>query len=255
MWSPGTTRAALGDDALDFVGQRAAVGVAQHHPARAGVVGGARAFERVGRVGLVAVEEMLAVDHRLAAGGDRRFDAVDDAGEVLLQRAAERDVDVIVPRLGDEDDRVGVGGDEGGEAGIVGRRAAGPLGHAESAEAGAAGRLALEEARVDRVGARIAALDIIDAELVEHGGDLPLVLQREIDAGGQRAVAQRRIEEVEAFAGHRRFLNGAPVRSRRPAARGAWSWWCSPAIRRRAGRGCGVGPGIPGARTAAAPCR
>src|ERR1019366_2102773 len=52
----------FGDDALDLVGQRAAVGVAQDHPARAGVVGGARAFERVGRVGLVAVEEVLAVD-------------------------------------------------------------------------------------------------------------------------------------------------------------------------------------------------
>ena len=62
---------------------------------------------------------MLAVDHRLAAGGDRRFDAVDDAGEVLLQRAAERDVDVIVPGLGDEDDRVGVGGEQAARPGSL----------------------------------------------------------------------------------------------------------------------------------------
>ena len=39
----------LGDDALDLVRQRAAVGVAQHDPARAGLVGGRGAGERVSR--------------------------------------------------------------------------------------------------------------------------------------------------------------------------------------------------------------
>jgi hypothetical protein len=74
----------LGDDALDLVGKRAAVGVAKHNPARAGSISRPRAVERIGRVGLVAVEEMLAIDHRLAPCGDRRFDAVLDAGDVLI---------------------------------------------------------------------------------------------------------------------------------------------------------------------------
>ena len=192
----------FGDDALDLVGKRAAVGVAKHDPARARPIGGARAVERVGGIGLVAVEEMLAVDHRLAPGGERRLHAVFDAGEVFLQRAAERDVDVIVPGLGDEHDGVGVGGEQRGEAGIVGGRAAGALGHAEGAEPRALRRLALEEPRVERIGAGIAALDIVDAEPIEQRRDLQLVFEREVDAGGQRAVAQRRVEEVEAFAGH-----------------------------------------------------
>src|SRR5712691_8513678 len=40
------------DDRLDLVRQRAAVGVAQHDPARAGLVSGARAGERVVGIGL-----------------------------------------------------------------------------------------------------------------------------------------------------------------------------------------------------------
>ena len=79
------------------------------------------ARERIFGVGLVAVEKMLAVDHRLPAGLDRRSHAVGDRVEVLFKRAAERDVYVIVPGFGDEHDRVGIGGEQPGEAGIVAR--------------------------------------------------------------------------------------------------------------------------------------
>ena len=89
------------------------------------------------------------------------------------------------------------------EAGIVGDRAAGPLGHAEGGELGEAERLRLgEELRVGRIGAGIARLDIVDAEHVELLGDQPLVLEREIDALGLRAVAERGVVEIEPFAGH-----------------------------------------------------
>ena len=76
-------------------------------------------------------------------------------------------------------------------------------GHAEGAELRALVGLLLEELVSCRVGAGIAALDIVDAELVEHRGDVALVLEGEIDAGRQRAIAQRGVEEIEAFAGHR----------------------------------------------------
>ena len=67
-------------------------------------------------------------------------------------------------------------------------------------------RLGGEEFGVGRIGAGIAALDIVDAEFVEHAGDDLLVMQREIDAVGLRAVAQRGVEQIEAFAAH----DGAP---------------------------------------------
>src|SRR5581483_551552 len=110
---------------------------------------------------------MLAIDHRLAAGRDRSPYARRNAVEVVLQRDAERDADVIVPAFGDEDDRVGSRGEQGGDSRIVAGRAARPFRHAERRETGALGRLRLEEFRVERIGAGIAALDIVDAEAVE----------------------------------------------------------------------------------------
>ena len=57
------------------------------------------------------------------------------AVEILVERDAERQPDLVVPALGDEADRIGLGVEQGGDAGIVGGRAAGPLGHAEGGEA------------------------------------------------------------------------------------------------------------------------
>ena len=59
-----------------------------------------------------------------------------------------------------------------------------------------------EQLGVGRVGARIAALDIVDAELVEQLRDRQLVMQREVDAVHLRAVAQRGVEQIEAFLAH-----------------------------------------------------
>ncbi len=113
----------LADDLLDFFRQRAAVGVAEHDPARARVIGRPRAGQRVFRVRLVAVEEMLAVEQNLAARRLRRLHRLRDRVEVLLLGRAERDLDLIVPGLGDETDRVGLGGEQQVQAGVVGNAA------------------------------------------------------------------------------------------------------------------------------------
>ena len=81
----------LAHDVLDLVRHGAAIGVAQHDPARTGIVSRLCAGQRVFRVRLVAVEEMLAVDQRLAAFRLRRRNAVADRGEVLLVGGLERD--------------------------------------------------------------------------------------------------------------------------------------------------------------------
>ena len=61
----------LADDRFDLVRQRAAIGVAEHDPARARIIGGLGAGQRELRIGLVAVEEMLAVEQHFAALGHR----------------------------------------------------------------------------------------------------------------------------------------------------------------------------------------
>ena len=112
---------------------------------------------------------------------------------------------MIVPALGDIADGIRLRAVERGDAGIIGRRHAGPLGHAEGDEAGAFGAFALEKCGVGRIGAGIAALHVVDAEIVQHAGNGDLVLDREVDAGRLLPVAQCRVEEIDAFACHVRF--------------------------------------------------
>ena len=102
---PGCAGATSPTMRLDLVRQRAAIGVAQHDPARARLEGGlgAGAAHRRGW----PCSRRRSARSRAAPRGRRRRrrDAVADALEVLLQRAAERDMDVVVPGLGDEADR------------------------------------------------------------------------------------------------------------------------------------------------------
>jgi hypothetical protein len=143
---------------------------------------------------------MLAVDQRLLAGRARRFDGVAQALEVLLVGDAERHAHVIVPGLGDEAHRLAAGAQQVLQAGIVGGRAPRPLGHAEGGERGLERRRIGEELAVGRVGAGIAALDVVEPEFVEHPRDHPLVLDRKIHPRRLLPVPQRRVVEIEALA-------------------------------------------------------
>src|SRR5690349_15493892 len=74
-------------------------------------------------------------------------------------------------------------------------------------------RLRGEELGVGRIGAGIAALDIVDAEIIQHARDDLLVGEREVDAIGLRAVAQRCVKEIETFAAHACPLASPPPSS------------------------------------------
>ena len=198
----GNFGADFADDAFDLVRQRAAIGVAQHDPARAFVVGRLGASQRISGLGLVAVEEMFAVEQHFAALGLGRAHAVADRGEHFFFGGLQRDPHVIVPGFGDEADGVGLRVEQRDEAGIVGRRAARPPRHAEGGELCPHRPPLGEKAGIDRIGAGIAGLDIVDAQLVEQSCDCEFIREREIDAVGLRAVAQRGVEQIKAFAWH-----------------------------------------------------
>ena len=136
----------VADDGLDLVRHGAAIGVAQHHPARAGIVGRLGAGQREVGVFLVAVEEMLAIDHHLAARGLRRADAVADRGEVFLVGGLERDAHLIGGGFRDKADRIGLGLDQRRQPRIVRGRAARTARHAERGEA-AHGRASASSAK------------------------------------------------------------------------------------------------------------
>ena len=94
--------------------------------------------------------------------------AVADRGEVFLVGRLERDADMVVPGLGDKADRIGLGVEQRGQARIVRGRAPGPPRHAERGECRVQSAMLGEQFGVGRIGAGIAALDIVDAEFVEH---------------------------------------------------------------------------------------
>ena len=91
------------------------------------------------------------------------------------------------------------------ESGVVFGTGVLTAGHAEGGEGRVQIALLAEQLGVGRIGAGIAALDVIDAEIGQHAGDRQLVGQREVDAVGLRAIAQRGIEQVEALACHDRL--------------------------------------------------
>ncbi len=67
------------DDGVDLGRLRTAIGVAEHDPAGTRFMRGLSAGERIGGIGLVSIEEMLAIDDRLLAGGDGCLHALGDA--------------------------------------------------------------------------------------------------------------------------------------------------------------------------------
>ncbi len=106
---------------------------------------------------------------------------------------------------------------DGVEPGIVGGAAAGAACHAEGHELGVLEvRRIGEEAVVGRIGARPAALDVVDAEKIELARDGGLVGHGEIHALGLGAVAQGGVEEIEPVGHAGGIIHGSPYSGLRP---------------------------------------
>ena len=194
-----------GDDLADLVGQRAAVGVAQHDVAGALHHGCLQGPQRELGVLLVAVEEVLHVDEHPPALAGEVLDGVGDHRLALVQRRLQRLGDVVVGALGDDAHRRRAGLDEVAQRGVVVDLAARAAGRAERHQR-ARGQLQLgggpgEELDVLGVGAGPAALDVLHAEEVELLGDAQLVLDRGRDALDLQAVAQGGVEDLDVPAG------------------------------------------------------
>ena len=187
------------DRARDLVRQAAAVGIAEHQPAGTSGRGRLETGLRIAGIGGVAVEEMLGIEHHFHAAPPGLGHAVLDHAQVLVERGAEQQ-DLTGRALADQGDDLGLGLEQGGQPRIVGGAAARPPGHPERRELGVLElRGLLEKTVVGRIGARPAALDVVDPELVEHEGDRDLVGDREVDALGLAAVAQGRVVEIDPF--------------------------------------------------------
>ena len=210
QWMPiVTSRADVGvhggDDLADLVGQRSAVGVAQHDVAGALDDGGLERPQGELRVGLVAVEEVLHVDEHPTSLAGEVGDRVGDHRLALVERRLQRLRHVVVAALGDDAHRRRAGLDEVAQRGVVVDLAARAAGRAEGHQrarcqaqfGGGAG----EELDVLGVGARPPALDVLHAEEVELLGDAQLVLDGGRHPLDLQAVAQGGVEDLDVPAG------------------------------------------------------
>jgi len=183
--------------------QRAAVGVAQDQPARTVVVGGLQAIDGEGAVGLVAVEEMLGVEHHLVLALAGEPDAVADHADGLVQLDAQRDLGVEVPGLAHHADGADLGLEDGDQAGVVVGAAPRAPRHAENREPRPLerGRIA-EKLVVGRIRPRPSTFDVVDPQAVELARDRLLVGDAEVDPLCLRAIAQRAVVKVDPLTAH-----------------------------------------------------
>ena len=152
---------------------------------------------------LVAVEEVLGVEHHFLAVLLQVAHGVADHGQVFFQRGAQDLQRLVVPALAEDGDGGGAGLEQRLHVGVVGDADADLARGAEGDDAGVGelqGRGAGEELEILRIRAGIAGLDVADAERVEPLDDLDLVVDRIGNALRLGAVAERGV--VDGDAGH-----------------------------------------------------
>ena len=137
---------------------------------------------------------------------------------------------MVVPRLPDDADGVGLGLDEVAQRLVGVDLALHPPRRSERDEP-AGGELQLlrqppEQLVVLGVGAGPAGLDVVHAERVELLGDAELVVDRERDALELRAVAQRRVVDLDG-AGQPGIVDGSCGHSRACSSHSLY-WGTSP---------------------------
>ena len=110
---------------------------------------------------------------------------------------------MIVPAFGDKAGR-GRGGIENfHKAWVVFRTATGAFGHAKGGQLGGIKPAQfLEKLRIGRIGARIAALDIIHAQRITRRRQPHFIGHGKIHAGRLLAVAHGGVKNIKAFACH-----------------------------------------------------
>jgi len=196
------SRRDLADDVGDERRQGGAVGVAQADDRRARFGGGGHAAQRVGHVLAPGVEEVLGVvDHRLALSDQKTHRVVDHA-QILVAAHAQHFGEVQAPGLAHEGDAARKTVRQHAQVLVVRGRHALACGHTEGDQLGVAEALALHAPEeLDLLGVRRgeAALDEVDAELVQLERDAHLLVHRDRHAFLLHAVAQGGVVQLHAL--------------------------------------------------------
>ena len=183
----------------DFVGQRAAVGIAQHDALRARQRRRANRLQRVLRVCLVAVKVMLGVKEHPPAALRQKRHRIRNHSQIFFQRCLQHALHMQIPALAHQRSHIGFGGEQRGEIGVVRGADIGVARAAESRQRGMPQpqRLgALKELRVARIGSGPSPLNEMNAQLIQLAADRQLILHRQRYALPLRAIPQRSVIQI-----------------------------------------------------------
>ena len=202
------------DNFSQAAGQRASIGIAKAEDRRAGVARGFERLQGVGGVGRVTVEEMLRVVNHFFAVILEILHGFGNQLEVFLQTNAEGAADVQVPGLAEDRHHRRAGFHQRAHVAVFLNRILGEPRGTESGETGVIefeiGR-AREEFFVLGIRSGPAALDVIDAQLIQFLGNGQLVLHRKGDGLALRSVAEGSVESEDLH----KSTKGCDVEARR----------------------------------------
>ncbi len=161
-------------DRRDLGGQGAAVGVAEAEAVGAARDGPIQGGQGIVAVGLEAVEEMFGIVEKMLHVRTQKAQRLLDDQQIVGQLDAEGVADMDVPGLAEDGDGRGLRRHQGLQVRVLVGRVGEKPGGAEGGDLGVLERVLpdfLEVFRVLGVGARPAALDKIDAQLVKLDGN------------------------------------------------------------------------------------
>jgi hypothetical protein len=186
----------------NLAGQPPAVGLAQNDPIRAAFLGRLETLQGVVRVDAKAVEKMLGVENDFIDALFHEGDGIGDDFEIGALADSQIVAHVQVPGLADQGHDRRFGSEQSLEIDILGRLRAELAGRAERSDFDVLQfqlSYLLEEIGVALIGSRIAAFDIVDAQVFEFLRDAEFVFQRERDVFGLAAVPESRVVEQNVF--------------------------------------------------------
>ncbi len=188
----------------DLFRQASAVCVAEADKFRAGILGCLDRLQGEVAIGSQAVEEVLGVVDDLTTFAGQKADRVADHRKVLFLVDTQHFGDVQVPGLADDRANGSFRVPQGEHPDVLVSSNALAASHAEGRDlrvlpVGVGS--SLKELLVLRVRQRIAAFDVVKAEVVEHLRDEQLVLQRKVDAFALAAVSECGVVNLDASHG------------------------------------------------------
>ncbi len=175
----------------DLFGHGATIGITENDPFGAAFMGSLGAIKGKLGVVLIAIKEMLTIEHRLTPallGGGNRFP---DHHQVFIKADPKRGFNMKIPCLADQAGAIGFSIKHGIKPAVIGGAAATPAGHPESNRTGMVKRRKLtEKGIVGGVGARPAPLNIINPHIIEGAGNSNLVGHCKINAACLTSIPQ-----------------------------------------------------------------